>query len=126
MTIFTELGQDLTHLPHKENMQSDIFLWDRRIILIAKNSSYSYFFIIFFREECQFLKLKILKNYTKIKDSTYVSIQCGILNRRIRAGSGPKFWLEILDPDPDTERHWNVYNTASATIKKMKQGEIFG
>jgi hypothetical protein len=27
--IFTELGQDLTHLAPKENTQSDIFLWDR-------------------------------------------------------------------------------------------------
>jgi hypothetical protein len=33
--IFTELGQDLTHLAHKENMQSDIFLWDRLNIVIA-------------------------------------------------------------------------------------------
>jgi hypothetical protein len=33
--IFTELGQDLTHLAHKENMQSNIFLWDRLKILIA-------------------------------------------------------------------------------------------
>ncbi len=33
--IFTELGEDLTHLAHKENTQSDIFLWDRRKILIA-------------------------------------------------------------------------------------------
>ncbi len=30
--IFTELGQDLTHLAHKENTPSDIF-WDRRKIL---------------------------------------------------------------------------------------------
>jgi hypothetical protein len=33
--IFTELGQDLTHLAHTENTQSDIFLWDRGKILIA-------------------------------------------------------------------------------------------
>jgi hypothetical protein len=33
--MFTELGQDLTHLAHKENTQSDIFLWDRRKIVIA-------------------------------------------------------------------------------------------
>ncbi len=33
--IFTELGKDLTHLAHTENTQSDIFLWDRRQILIA-------------------------------------------------------------------------------------------
>ncbi len=26
---FTELGQDLTHLAHKEKTQRDIFLWDR-------------------------------------------------------------------------------------------------
>jgi hypothetical protein len=31
----TEFGQDLTHLAHKVNTQSDIFLWDRRKILIA-------------------------------------------------------------------------------------------
>jgi hypothetical protein len=28
--IFTELAPDLTHLAHKENTQSNIFLWDRR------------------------------------------------------------------------------------------------
>ncbi len=28
--IFTELGVDLTHLAHKENTQSDVFLWNRR------------------------------------------------------------------------------------------------
>ncbi len=33
--IFTELGQDLTHLAHTANTQSDIFLWDRRKIVIA-------------------------------------------------------------------------------------------
>ncbi len=33
MSIFTELGQDITHLAHKENTQSDIFLWYRRNIL---------------------------------------------------------------------------------------------
>jgi hypothetical protein len=33
--IFTELGQDLTHLAHKENTHSDIFLWDRLRILNA-------------------------------------------------------------------------------------------
>jgi hypothetical protein len=33
--IFTELGQDLIHLAHKENMQSNIFLWDRLKIFIA-------------------------------------------------------------------------------------------
>jgi hypothetical protein len=33
--IFTKLGQDLTHLAHKDNTQSDIFLWDRRKILIT-------------------------------------------------------------------------------------------
>jgi hypothetical protein len=33
--IFTQLGQNLTHLVHTENTQSDIFLWDRRKILIA-------------------------------------------------------------------------------------------
>jgi hypothetical protein len=33
--IFTELGQDLTHVAYKENTQSDIFLWDRRKVLIA-------------------------------------------------------------------------------------------
>jgi hypothetical protein len=32
--IFTELGQDLTHKAHTENTQSDIFLWDKRKILI--------------------------------------------------------------------------------------------
>ncbi len=26
--IFTELGQGLSHFAHKENTQSDIFLWD--------------------------------------------------------------------------------------------------
>ncbi len=36
--IFTELGKDLTHLAHKENTQSDIFLWDRRKFLIAFRS----------------------------------------------------------------------------------------
>jgi hypothetical protein len=30
--IFTELGQDLTHLAHKKNTQSEIFLWDRQNI----------------------------------------------------------------------------------------------
>jgi hypothetical protein len=30
--IFTALGQDLTHLVHKENTQIDIFLWNRRKI----------------------------------------------------------------------------------------------
>jgi hypothetical protein len=30
MLIFTELGQDLTNLAHKENTLRDIFLWDRR------------------------------------------------------------------------------------------------
>jgi hypothetical protein len=35
LPIFTVLGQDLTHLAHKENTQSGIFLWDRRTILIA-------------------------------------------------------------------------------------------
>jgi hypothetical protein len=34
--IFTELEQDLTHLAHtQENTQSDIFLRDRRKILLA-------------------------------------------------------------------------------------------
>ncbi len=33
--IFTELEQDLTHLAHKENTQSGIFLWDKRKMLIA-------------------------------------------------------------------------------------------
>jgi hypothetical protein len=33
--IFNELGQDLTHLAHKENTQRDIFLWDRGKILIS-------------------------------------------------------------------------------------------
>jgi hypothetical protein len=33
--IFTELGQVLMHLAHKENTQSDIFLWDRRNFFIA-------------------------------------------------------------------------------------------
>jgi hypothetical protein len=33
--IFTDLGQDLTHLAHQENTKCDIFLWDRRKILIA-------------------------------------------------------------------------------------------
>jgi hypothetical protein len=33
--IFPELGQDLTQLAHTENTQSDIFLWDRRKIVIA-------------------------------------------------------------------------------------------
>jgi hypothetical protein len=28
MLIFTELGEDLTLLAHKEITQSDIFLWD--------------------------------------------------------------------------------------------------
>jgi hypothetical protein len=32
--VFTELEQDLTHLAHKENTQSDIFLWDRIKVLI--------------------------------------------------------------------------------------------
>jgi hypothetical protein len=32
--IFTELAQDLTHLAHKENTQSDIFLWGKIKILI--------------------------------------------------------------------------------------------
>ncbi len=32
---FTELGQDLTDLAHKENTQSDIILWDRLEFLIA-------------------------------------------------------------------------------------------
>jgi hypothetical protein len=31
--IFTELGE-FTHLAHKENTESDIFLWDRRKILL--------------------------------------------------------------------------------------------
>ncbi len=35
LPIFTELGQDLTHLAHTENTQTDIFLWDRRKIEIA-------------------------------------------------------------------------------------------
>jgi hypothetical protein len=40
MPIFTELGQDLAHLAHKEKGQgqSDIFLWDRLTILIASCS----------------------------------------------------------------------------------------
>jgi hypothetical protein len=33
--IFTELGQDLTHLAHKMNTHSDIFLSDRLKIVIA-------------------------------------------------------------------------------------------
>jgi hypothetical protein len=33
--IFTGLGQDLTHLAHKENTQSDIFLLRRLKILVA-------------------------------------------------------------------------------------------
>jgi hypothetical protein len=33
--IFTELGQDLTHLAHKENTQSEIFMLGRLNILIA-------------------------------------------------------------------------------------------
>jgi hypothetical protein len=33
--IYTELRQHLTHLGDKQNTQSDIFLWDRRKILIA-------------------------------------------------------------------------------------------
>jgi hypothetical protein len=40
--ILTELGQDLTHLAHTENTQRDIFLWDRRKILIALFSWGSY------------------------------------------------------------------------------------
>ncbi len=35
MPIFTELRQDLTHLAHKDNTQSGIFLWDRLKILTA-------------------------------------------------------------------------------------------
>jgi hypothetical protein len=35
VSIFTELEQDLTQLVHKENMQSDIFLCDRRNFFIA-------------------------------------------------------------------------------------------
>jgi hypothetical protein len=33
--IFTELGQDLTHLAHQENSQSEIFLKDTLKILIV-------------------------------------------------------------------------------------------
>jgi hypothetical protein len=33
--IFTELGQDLTHLAHKDNTQSDIFLRGKLKILTA-------------------------------------------------------------------------------------------
>jgi hypothetical protein len=33
--IFTALGQDLTHLAHKENTQSEIFLLGRLKIFIA-------------------------------------------------------------------------------------------
>jgi hypothetical protein len=33
--IFTGLGQDLTHLAHKENTHSEIFLLGRLKILIA-------------------------------------------------------------------------------------------
>jgi hypothetical protein len=35
VAIFTELGQDFTHLADSENTQSDIFLRDRRKILIV-------------------------------------------------------------------------------------------
>jgi hypothetical protein len=33
--IFTELGQDLAHLAHKKNTQSESFLWGRLRIKIA-------------------------------------------------------------------------------------------
>jgi hypothetical protein len=33
--IFTELGQDLTHLAHKGNTQSDFFLCDRLKLFIT-------------------------------------------------------------------------------------------
>ncbi len=33
--IFTELGQDLTHLVHKGNTQSEIFLFGRLNVLVA-------------------------------------------------------------------------------------------
>jgi hypothetical protein len=33
--MFTGLGQDLTHLAHKENTHSEIFMFGRQTILIA-------------------------------------------------------------------------------------------
>jgi hypothetical protein len=36
--IFTGLGQDITHLAHKENTHSEIFLLGRLTILIAFSS----------------------------------------------------------------------------------------
>ncbi len=35
VSIFTELGEGLTHLAHNENTQSDNFLWDRRKFFMA-------------------------------------------------------------------------------------------
>ncbi len=35
MLVFTELGQDLTHLAQNENTQSEIFLLGRLKVLIA-------------------------------------------------------------------------------------------
>jgi hypothetical protein len=54
--IFTSLGQDITHLPHKENMHTEIFLLGRLKIVIRFSSLTALVFRILYLGDSDMVK----------------------------------------------------------------------